>query len=269
MNPTEEVRTLRIRGDEETLVTDTLIVEEPLEIRLNDVPIAVTMRTPQDDRALAVGFLITEGLLRDAKDLLDITQCADEENPDIHNVVTVYLRPESVTQTPSSVRQRYAVSSCGLCGRAVLDDTILRAAGPPPPMQIDYRRISEMPSALRRVQQLFEATGALHAAGLFVEDGRLLASSEDIGRHNAVDRVIGRSFLEGVWPLPPTVLLISGRPGFEIVQKAAAAGISVVAGISGPSSLAVQLARETGVGLVGFVRDDRMNIYSPAPNEIV
>jgi FdhD protein len=243
---------------------DLLVEEEPLEIRVNDLSLVITMRTPGQDDALAVGFLVTEGILRSPDDLYDITQCADPENPQLRNTVTVYLSPERVGEDLLIGRQRYASSSCGLCGRATIE--MIRAVAEPfatlPPLSASV--IRSLPDRLRAGQRVFERTGGLHAAGLFDRDGNLLFVEEDIGRHNAVDKLVGRALLQGRWPLEDTVMMVSGRAGFEIAQKALTARIPVVCSVSAPSSLAAELASEMGMILIGFLRGETMNIYSGA-----
>jgi FdhD protein len=241
---------------------DSLVIEEPLEIRLNDISFAVTMRTPGQDEALAVGFLATEGVLLSADDLYDITRCADPQHPDLHNILGVYIDPERMPDELQSGRQRYANSSCGLCGKATIE--AVRQFTPAIVNAPDISRslIQLLPDRLRTGQQVFSRTGGLHAAGLFNRDGDLLFVEEDIGRHNAVDKAIGRALLSGLWPLENTILMVSGRAGFEIVQKALAARIPTVCSVSAPSSLAVQLAQEAGMTLIGFLRGNTMNVYS-------
>lgn len=254
----------RREGESAQRRQDLLVVEEPLEIRANDLSLVTTMRTPGQDDALAVGFLVTEGILRSPDDLYDITQCADPENPDLRNTITVYLPPERIGADLQTGRQRYASSSCGLCGRATIE--MVRAAAEPfaPPSPISAAVIRSLPDRLRAGQRVFERTGGLHAAGLFDRYGRLLFVEEDIGRHNAVDKLVGRALLEGRRSLEETMMMVSGRAGFEIVQKALMARIPVVCSVSAPSSLAADLARETGMILIGFLRGDTMNIYSGA-----
>lgn len=243
---------------------DSVVAEEPLEIRVNDVPLAVTMRTPGDDEALAVGFLASEGILRNSDDLFDITRCAEPEQPDQFNIVTAYVASERLPAGLGSDRHRYATSSCGLCGRASIDAVREMALARVVPISIEARVIYSLPDAMREAQLLFSRTGGLHAAALFDRHGRIQVIAEDIGRHNAVDKVLGRSLLGGDWPPAERILLVSGRAGFEIVQKACVAGVPIVCSVSAPSSLAIQLARETGVTLIGFLRGMSMNVYTGA-----
>lgn len=243
---------------------DALAVEEPLEIRVNDVSLAVTMRTPGQDEALAAGFLATEGLVQSPDDILSMAYCLDADNPDLRNIINVFLPPNRAPSQAQTGRQRYANSSCGLCGKATIE--AIRVLAPPieggPPLSRAVLRA--LPDRLRAGQRVFERTGGLHAAGLFDAEGNRLGVEEDVGRHNAVDKLIGRAILRGFWPLRDTVMLVSGRAGFEIVQKALVARIPAVCAVSAPSTLAVDLAREMGMILVGFLRGDTMNVYAGA-----
>ena len=245
---------------------DVLAAEEPMEIRVEGagqpaVSVAVTMRTPGGDFELAAGFLLTEGLIDRADDVRRVSYCEDLEPDEQHyNVVTVELaRPfdEELLR-----RNFYASSSCGICGKATLDDVEVHCAPLAPGPEVDGEAIVSMPDALRSGQRVFEQTGGLHAAGLFSPGGRLIALREDVGRHNAVDKIVGESLLARDLPLSDRVLQVSGRIGFEIVQKAARAGIPIISAVGAPSSLAVDGADRLGMTLVGFVRDDRYNVYS-------
>lgn len=264
---TTAARVLSVGGGRASEVPDRLATEEPLEIRAGgpgqDVaPVAVTMRTPGHDFELAVGFLFTEGLIR-PEDVTAVRYCRlgpDEEQQ--YNVVTVNLsRPLDLA---AASRRFGATSSCGICGKASLDDVERHCppvgAGP----EIDLDVLLSLPARLREGQKLFDKTGGLHAAGLFSPAGEPLAVREDVGRHNATDKVVGHAVLGGLGglPLDGRVLAVSGRIGFEIVQKAAMAGIPVVAAVSAPSSLAVDAAARFGITAVGFIRDGRANIYT-------
>jgi FdhD protein len=244
---------------------DTLATEEPMEIRVGGGgqqarAVAVTMRTPGADYELAVGFLFTEGLIvpGDVRRVAYCDDLGDEEQR--HNVVTVTLdRPFDHDRLH---RNFYATSSCGICGKAALDDIEVRCApvGDGPVVPVDV--LVSLPDRLRSKQRVFDRTGGLHAAGLFTPDGDLVTLREDVGRHNAVDKVIGEQVLAGGAPLADHVLQVSGRASFEIVQKAAVAGIPIVSAVSAPSSLAVEAGNRFNMTIVGFVRDGRCNVYT-------
>jgi FdhD protein len=245
--------------------TDTLAAEEPLEIRVQGPgqeqrSVAVTMRTPGGDFELAVGFLFTEGLIAPS-DVNRVAYCDNLPGEDQqYNVVSVTLnRPFDFDLLK---RNFYATSSCGVCGKAALDDIEVRCAPVAMGTRVTADTLLALPTALRRAQKVFERTGGLHAAGLFSSDGALVSVREDVGRHNAVDKVVGEQVLAGHVPLADHVLQVSGRLSFEIVQKAAVAGIPIVSAVSAPSSLAVQAGGRFGMTLVGFVRDDRLNVYT-------
>ncbi|MFJ6934984.1 formate dehydrogenase accessory sulfurtransferase FdhD [Streptomyces sp. NPDC101132] len=264
---TERRRVIRIRNGVAGVRPDTLVAEEPLEIRLNGRPLAVTMRTPGDDFALAAGFLVSEGVLGAADEVRSIVYCAGatEDGSNTYNVVDVQLAPGVPVPDVSLERNVYTSSSCGLCGKASLDAvrTATRFPGlAGDPVRIGAGLLSELPDRLRGAQKVFDTTGGLHAAGLFSPDGELLDLREDVGRHNAVDKIVGRALREGLLPLAGTVLLVSGRASFELAQKAVMAGIPVLAAVSAPSSLAVDLAAESGLTLVGFLRGASMNVYA-------
>ncbi len=243
-------------------VEDHLAVEEPLEIRVQDQSVAVTMRTPGHDEELALGFLCTERVLRGADDVLDLDVCSAPDGS-IGNILTVTLRdPRSVDLTKLS-RRVFTSSSCGLCGKATL--AAVCAAYPPIPTEHAQHPsaalLHALPGKLLAAQNTFQTTGGLHAAALFNAQGDLVVVREDVGRHNAVDKVIGRLLLDGGAP-EALGLLVSGRIAFEIVQKALIARIGLIAGISAPTSLAVSLARQSQQTLVGFLRDERCNVYA-------
>ncbi len=248
----------RVQADGSTERADAVVVEEPLEIRMGERSIAVTMRTPGHDPELALGFLVTEGIIRDPDVVLGVSNCTG--NP---NVVEVRTEPGAEGIRLPETRHFYATSSCGLCGKASIDAIRVQApALQEHPLRITSSLLHDLPDRLRKGQQLFDATGALHGAGLFDLAGDPLCIREDVGRHNAVDKIVGWAAAEGRLPLHDHILLVSGRAGFEIVQKAFVAGIPIVGAISGPSSLAVELARDSGMTLVAFLRDDGMNVYS-------
>ncbi|MEA2313278.1 MAG: FdhD protein [Solirubrobacteraceae bacterium] len=259
------VRVIAVNGGVRSERPDTLATEEPMEIRVagpdqEAVQVAVTMRTPGGDYELAVGFLFTEGLMAPT-DLRRVAYCDDlDADEQRYNVVTVTLdRPFD----PADLRRNfYATSSCGICGKAALDDIEVHCApvGAGPSVTADV--LSGLPDKLRSKQKIFERTGGLHAAGLFTAEGDLVALREDVGRHNAVDKVIGEQLLTGTVPLSSHILQVSGRVSFELVQKAAMAGIPILAAVGAPSSLAVEAAERFGMTVVGFVRDDRLNVYS-------
>ncbi|MFJ8015991.1 formate dehydrogenase accessory sulfurtransferase FdhD [Streptomyces sp. NPDC096339] len=264
---TERRRVVRIRGGVAGVRPDTLVAEEPLEIRLNGKPLAITMRTPGDDFALAVGFLVSEGVLGAASDIRAVTYCegATEDGSNTYNVVNVQLAPGVPVPDITLERNVYTTSSCGLCGKASLDAvrTATRFPGASAdPVRVPVEVLAGLPDGLRAAQKVFDRTGGLHAAGLFTAEGELLDLREDVGRHNAVDKIVGRALRSGLLPLAGAVLMVSGRASFELVQKAVMAGVPVLAAVSAPSSLAVDLALESGMTLVGFLRGPDMNIYA-------
>jgi FdhD protein len=245
---------------------DYLAAEEPLEIRIGEHPLSVTMRTPGDDLELAAGFLLTEGLVQRRQQIVSLDHDrSDPQSPGANrgNVVRVELDRESMPDFEKMRRHFFAASSCGICGKASIDSVRARAMRPPnPDFRLDPEVLVKLPDALRASQAVFGRTGGLHAAALFDASGNLLVLREDIGRHNAVDKVIGWALLENRMPLANAVLLVSGRGGFEIIQKAIVAGLPVVASVSAPSSLAVQLAREMSLTLIGFLRGRRFVVYA-------
>ncbi|MFF1476451.1 formate dehydrogenase accessory sulfurtransferase FdhD [Streptomyces sp. NPDC058301] len=264
---TERRRVIRIRDGAVSTRPDTLVAEEPLEIRLNGKPLAITMRTPGDDFALAAGFLVSEGVLAAAEDVQSIVYCAGAtaEGVNTYNVVDVKLSPGVEVPDITLERNVYTTSSCGLCGKASLDAVRTQARFPiadAPPVRVTPELLACLPDRLRAAQRVFDRTGGLHAAALFSEEGELLDVREDVGRHNAVDKLVGRALQDGRLPLSRSVLLVSGRASFELAQKAVMAGIPLLAAVSAPSSLAVDLAAETGLTLVGFLRGGSMNVYA-------
>jgi FdhD protein len=259
------VRVCAVDGDTVRERPDKVVTEEPMEIRLHGPgqepeAIAVTMRTPGNDFELAVGFCLTEGLLRAADELDTVAYCLAGEGEQEYNVVTVKLR----RPVERAVHRRVVVAnaSCGLCGKTTLDEVEHQceplATGPTVARSV----IAELPKRLRAAQTVFDATGGLHAAARFTHDGELVALREDVGRHNALDKLVGHALLERELPLATDVLMVSGRVSFEIVQKAAMAGSPIVCAVSAPSSLAVDAARRLGQTLVGFVRGDSANVYT-------
>ncbi len=257
---------LRIDADRSVSRPDTLVVEEPLEIRVAGRPLVVTMRTPGDDMDLAAGFLVSEGVVSTGPHVRAMRYCAGatDEGVNTYNVLDVELDPAVPPPDPSLERSFYTTSSCGLCGKASLDavrtTTSYDVSGDD--LVVTPALLSALPDRLRQEQRVFDRTGGLHAAGLFAADGTLLVLREDVGRHNAVDKVVGWALREDRLPLAGTVLMVSGRASFELVQKAWMAGIPCLAAVSAPSSLAVDLADEAGMTLVGFLRGSSMNVYT-------
>ncbi len=242
---------------------DYLAAEEPLEIRIGENPLSVTMRTPGHDLELAAGFLFTEGLVQRRDQIVTLENTSNDDAGRRGNVVQAVLSAESEPDFDKMRRHFFAASSCGICGKASIDSVRSRLlCAPNPNFRIDPDFLVRLPDALRSAQDVFERTGGLHAAALFHAHGELLVLREDIGRHNAVDKVIGWALLKDRLPLADCILLVSGRGGFEIIQKAIIAGIPVVASVSAPSSLAVQLARELGQTLIGFLRGKRFVVYA-------
>ncbi|POX57225.1 sulfurtransferase FdhD [Streptomyces sp. Ru71] len=261
-------KVLRIRDGVLSHRPDTLAAEEPMEIRVGGRPLAVTMRTPGDDFDLAAGFLVSEGVLHAAADVAAIRYCAGAtaDGGNTYNVVDVALAPGVPAPDASLERNFYTTSSCGLCGKAGLDAVRTTAAWSvaDDPLTLGPELLAALPGKLRAAQKVFDSTGGLHAAGLFTGDGELLCLREDVGRHNAVDKVVGHALREGLLPLRGSVLMVSGRASFELVQKAVMAGIPMLAAVSAPSSLAVELAEDSGLTLVGFLRGESMNVYAGA-----
>ncbi|MBF6146940.1 formate dehydrogenase accessory sulfurtransferase FdhD [Nocardia nova] len=241
---------------------DTLAVEEPLELRVDGTALTVTMRTPGHDIDLLHGFLFSENIIESADDIVSARYCAgtDDDGRNTYNVLDIQLRRVVTVQPRGFVTN----SSCGLCGTTALDQVRTRSRFRPPAdaPRVDPTLLATLPGELRSRQAVFDATGGLHAAGLFTPDGTALVVREDIGRHNAVDKVVGWALREGRVPAHDTLLIVSGRASFELVQKAVMAGIPVLGAVSAPSSLAVDLAADNGLTLAGFLRGDTMNIYS-------
>jgi FdhD protein len=252
---------LSAAGDSQEL-HDHVAVEEPLEIRVKGHAVAVTMRTPGHDAELAAGFLFTEGLIRAAEDLRLLAHCQQAEIPHRENILNVYLSPAAAeTFRPPSARGPVNVS-CGLCGKTSIEAVHQHFPALETTVTVSPRVLAQLPAQLSKAQPAFARTGGLHAAALFTIEGGLRAVREDIGRHNAVDKLIGHALLNGWLPLHDHILLVSGRTSFEILQKALAARLPVVAGISAPSSLAVNFARESHQTLIGFLRGETMNLYT-------
>ena len=256
---TSHVQVLKVSSAGSSEASDLVAREEPLEIRIRGRSIAVTMRTPGHDRELAAGFLLTEGIMHRPSDIVEMAPCLESDAPE--NTLNVFLAPDVEVDFERLTRHVFASSSCGLCGKASIESVHQSF----PPIETSFAVkpgvLIGLPQKMHAAQVTFSKTGGLHAAALFDEHGNLLSLREDIGRHNAVDKVIGDSFLKGRQPLDRHILLVSGRASFEIVQKALAARIPVIAAISAPSSLAVEFAKESGQTLVGFLREGTMNVY--------
>jgi len=280
-------RVHHVTADDSVARPETLVVEEPLEIRVNGTPLTVTMRTPGSDVELAQGFLLTEGVIARRDDILSVQYCRgapvpipesspasgryphrssppEEDGVNSYNVLDVTLAPDVPAPEVDPTRNFYTTSSCGVCGKASLEAVRLISKHCPgdDPSTVGAEILSALPDKLRDGQKVFAATGGLHGAALFATDGTVLVVREDIGRHNAVDKVVGWALEQQRIPLSGTVLLVSGRASFELTQKAVMAGIPILAAVSAPSSLAVDLASQSGLTLVAFLRGDSMNIYT-------
>ncbi|MEP6695996.1 MAG: formate dehydrogenase accessory sulfurtransferase FdhD [Pseudonocardiales bacterium] len=259
-------RIVRIDGATSTERMDTLAVEEPLEIRVAGRPLSVTMRTPGDDFDLVAGFLTTEGVTAGTGDLAAMRYCAgaNVEGENTYNVIDAALAAGVPPPAATLERNFYTTSSCGVCGKASIEAirTVTRWPVDADPLRVLRSVLTGLPDALRAGQAVFDKTGGLHAAGLFDAGGGLLCLREDVGRHNAVDKVIGWAAREDALPLRGRVLMVSGRASFELAQKALMAGIPVLAAVSAPSTLAVDLAQDAGMTLVGFLRGQTMNVYA-------
>ena len=253
-----------VRGTARTR-RDVLATEEPLEVRLLSQTerrsVAVTMRTPGGDFELVAGFLFCEGVLGTRDDIERISYCVDADAEQRYNIINVTLRGE-LPDLRSLERHFYTSSACGVCGKASLEALEVRCAALPQTFSVTPGQITALPDKLRDAQGLFEATGGLHAAALFSKEGELLALREDVGRHNALDKLLGWALLENLLPLSEHIILLSGRASFELLQKSLAAGVQVVCAVSAPSSLAVSVAKEFGMTLIGFLRNERFNIYA-------
>jgi len=242
---------------------DMVAVEEPLEIRVRGQNVAITMRTPGHDAELAAGFLATEGLIKSKEDVTEIAYCKKGEAAQFENTLNIFLAPNVEVDMKSLTRHVFASSSCGICGKATIEAVQQDFPSLVSEVCVTPRVITQLPAKLREAQATFEQTGGLHAAAMFDTQGKLLILREDVGRHNAVDKVVGFGLLNDI-SYTKCVLMVSGRASFEIMQKALAAQVPIVAAVSAPSSLAVEFARESGQTLIGFLRGETMNIYTHA-----
>lgn len=271
-----KVRRLEVRQSQTRWVSDELAVEEPLELRLvagnERKTVAVTLRTPGNDFELAAGFLFGEGVIQQRSEIRRIAYCVDEEAAFFrgdrrvdqrYNIVNVELRSEVLPELPALERHFFTTSACGLCGKASIESLSARGLSPvSSDSTVPAEVLRDLPEKLRKAQQLFDLTGGLHAAGLFDLEGNLIRLREDIGRHNAMDKLVGWALLEGKLPLAKCIVVVSGRASFELVQKALTVGIPIFASVSAPSNLAVDLAASFGMTLTGFLRGERFNVYA-------
>ncbi|HEY9180880.1 MAG TPA: formate dehydrogenase accessory sulfurtransferase FdhD [Candidatus Baltobacteraceae bacterium] len=267
---TTSARVVAYDGDAAREIVDDLATEEPLEIRLlagsETQSVAVTMRTPGNDFELAAGFLYSEGVVREAREIAGISYCIDPQidAQQRYNIVNVQLTAAGAPPLERLERHFTMNSACGVCGKATIDALATRARRVEDPVRVPLSFISQLPEKMRAAQRVFASTGGLHAAALFDEAGKVLVLREDVGRHNALDKIVGWALLGGRLPLRGCVLLVSGRASYELLQKSILAGIPIVCAVSAPSSLAVDLASRFGVTLAGFVRGSRANVYAGA-----
>jgi FdhD protein len=264
MKSIRPIQLLRLRGAETARnEQDDVAVEEPLEIRVEGHSVAVVMRTPGNDRELAAGFLLTENIVRCAGDIFEITLCGTPASAsDEANIANVTLKNPQAFDTGKLTRHLFSSSSCGICGKASIEAIRQQFPAITSDWRVSARLLGQLPERLSHAQPAFQRTGGLHACALFTEKGEPIASREDIGRHNALDKLIGHALLENRLPLEREILVLSGRVSFEMMQKALAGGIGMIAAISAPSSLAVEFAHANNQTLVGFLRGERMNIYA-------
>jgi FdhD protein len=255
-----ETEVLRLKDGQGELVRDRVAEEAPLELRLGTKPLTVVMRTPGDDEELARGFLYTEGIVSGAADIVAITRPERLSGDEVGNVLSIELAPAA--KPPAVERLFYSSSSCGVCGKASIAQLAVHAPKISSSLMAPHAVLSALPERLRAAQRAFAETGGLHAAGLFHPDGRVVCVREDVGRHNAVDKLVGWALGENRLPLGELLLMVSGRVGYEIVQKAIAAGVPLVAAVGAPSSLAVDLAEQFDLTVVGFLRQGSLNVYS-------
>ncbi len=264
-SPLRRVHVVRVSGGRAREDEDVAATEEPLEIRLHGKPFVVIMRTPGHDRELAAGFLLSEGVIRSAADLGAVEHCRHPDHPEAYNIVDVFLLGDAAARLDARLadrRQVLTTASCGVCGRTSIEALLVRADVLPAGEPIAREIAAGLPAKLRAHQSVFDATGGLHAAALFSSAGACEAAAEDIGRHNAVDKVVGAMLLQDRLPLVSRTLAVSGRASYEIVQKAWLAGVGLVCAVSAPSTLAIDLADEAGITLLGFARDGGFNIYT-------
>lgn len=270
--PVQPVKVMRIGAESIETKSDLVVSEEPLEIRIGHGPednrqqfsLSVTMRTPGSDEELCLGFLYTEGIINSMEEVLSVKYCEDLGRTEgMENLMRVELKPFVEISNDQFKRNFYTTSSCGVCGKASID-SIKVSCSPlsSASLKIEKKVLFGLPDKLRAAQQVFKHTGGLHAAGLFSRDGQLIAHREDVGRHNALDKLVGARLMSGMTVFPKSILVLSGRISFELVQKALRAGIQMIAAVGAPSSLAVNLAEEFGMTLVGFLKGDRFNIYT-------
>jgi len=254
----------KVTPDGSAELNDQVAREEPLEIRVEGQSVAVVMRTPGHDRELSAGFLLSEGVVSSAADIFEISECPSRaDHPEEKgNVVDVLLTKGHEVDLAALTRHVFSSSSCGICGKATIESVFGNFSKIAEPAQIDSAQLAGYPDKLRAAQPTFDKTGGLHASAIFDSAGEIVVLREDVGRHNALDKVIGNALLENKLPLAAHTLLLSGRISFELMQKALSAGIGTVVGISAPSSLAVEFARESGQSLVGFLRGETMNLYA-------
>ena len=268
-NQTEDIRVANTKvmrwanGGLDNETEDWVAREEPLEIRVKGESIVVTMRTPGHDEELAIGFLLAEGVITNSSDVLEIAYCQQGEASLHKNILNVFLSPEVEINLDRLKRNVYASSSCGLCGKASIE-SLQNIFEPLNKIEtvISIDKILTLAQKLRAKQSTFDKTGGLHAAGIFDRNGELLVLREDIGRHNAVDKILGHLFLKNRMPLEDCVLMVSGRASFEIIQKSLAGRVGIICAVSAPSSLAVDMAKESGQTLIGFLRERKFNVYS-------
>lgn len=270
--PVQAVEVIRVGSQSPEAKPDLVVSEEPLEIRVGHGPednrkqfsLSVTMRTPGNDEELCLGFLYTEGIINTMEEVISVKYCEDMGRTEgMENLMRVELKPFVEISNEQFKRNFYTTSSCGVCGKASIDSikvTCNPLSGKP--IQVDKKLLFSLPDKLRSSQQVFKHTGGLHASALFDKQGKLLAHHEDVGRHNALDKLVGSRLLADVTVFPQSILVLSGRISFELVQKALRAGIQLIAAVGAPSSLAVNLAEEFGMTLVGFLKEDRFNIYT-------